>query len=268
MKKGWVVLSVFIFMISTGLFSQQDSTVWLPRSFDLKLSFAPSYVLSSSQGGTDPAVFPALTIAQAYQADLIWDGFIAARLGYAYQSFGTGYNASIGNTTVFAGESSIKMHAVHAAVGQSQYFSLSNRKDDFALVVTPWAGARIGQARATWKADNQLSIDALDTTLIGFHSAEVFAGDTLNGYTIQRLETANPLQIQLSLALSVEVRVFARFHLGIEPFFTQGLQPLYRQNILFFDPTVPVTGAQQLFSRGTNYGVHFSLRYALWEEKN
>lgn len=268
MKRSWIVLSIFFFSIVLHAFSQQDSIVWLPRSLDLKLSFAPSYILSSSQGGTDPAVFPALAQAQTFQADLIWDGFIAAKFGYAYQNFGTGYNASIGNTTIFTGESTLQMHALQAAVGQSQYFNLNKAKDDYALVITPWAGVRAGQARALWAENNQLRVEELDTTLNGFHSAAIFTGDSLNGYTFQKLEAASQLQIQLLISLAMELRILKRFHVGLEPFFAQGLQPLYRQNVFFFDPSVPIAGNQRLFSRGTNYGVHFSIRCALWQEEN
>lgn len=116
----------------------------IPRSVDIKLSYATGYVISSSSSGTDPCFFPALGAATSFQGDIIWDGFISYRAGYAFQQFETAYNTTIASETRRSGVSSIDMHSFHLGVGQAQYLSLTRSQNDLAFVITPWAGVRGG----------------------------------------------------------------------------------------------------------------------------
>mgnify|MGYP001492109020 CR=1 FL=1 len=158
------------------------------------------------------------------------------------------------------------MHSFHLGVGQAQYLSLTRNQNDLAFVITPWAGVRGGLIKQAWGAPTDIAINGLDTTVSGFHSVEVFESDSLQGYSMQRLTVGNPFQIQVQLAIAFEVRFLERFHAGLEPFVNFGIQPLYEQEIVYTDRKIGVTDAQGLLSRGTNYGVRFSLRSALWQE--
>jgi hypothetical protein len=262
------MLTILLCTVQALLLSAQtDTSSVIPRSVDLKVSYAPGYVLSSSAAGTDPAIFPSLASASVFQAELIWDGFLSYRGGYSFQQFETAYNATIASETRRTGVSSIDMHAVYIGVGQAQYFNLTRDQNDFAFVITPWAGLQAGRIRAAWGAPGDLVINGLDSTVSGYHTTEVFTSDSLQGYSLQRLQAGNDLQLQVQLAIGFELRFLNRFHAGVEPFVHFGLQPLYEQDIIYNDRTLGLTDSQRLLSRGTNYGVRFTLRYALWQER-
>jgi len=139
-----VRLLVVLLFLWAGKAQTQDTVYSIPRSFDFRLAYGTGYTLTTSEGGSDPNIFPALASSPELRADLIWDGFITYRAGYSLMRVATPFNVSLNGITESIGNGTVDVHQVHLGIGQGQYVDLTKKGGDHALVITPWIGLNGG----------------------------------------------------------------------------------------------------------------------------